>query len=214
MIQSLKFSFNPLGVNTVLLYDSAGCAVIIDPACDRRAEFEQLDSAVSRLNLSVQAVINTHAHFDHLLGLPVTLRHYGSPFYLHPDDGFLLSIASHQAGMFGIQMEETPALPDRYLSDDQTLEFGDMKLKIIHVPGHSPGGVAIYLEDISLLIAGDILFYGSIGRSDLPGGDHEKLVDGIRRKLLVLPDETRVICGHGQDTTIGQEKKHNPFLKN
>jgi hydroxyacylglutathione hydrolase len=131
---------------------------------------------------------------------------------IHKEDNFLVEQASNQALMFGIQMPK-PSLPGRFFEDGEILTFGNTSLKVIFIPGHSPGGVAFYSETDKLLIAGDILFRGSVGRTDLPRGNHEQLIKGIMEKLMVIDPGVKVYCGHGPETTIGEEKSNNPFLR-
>jgi len=213
MVQLHKFSFNPLGVNTTLLFDDSGSCVVIDPACYSDAESNELLDFIRSRKLRVDFVANTHGHFDHLFGVASVVETFGCPFMIHAGDAALVDAAGSQAAYFGLDMHNGFPAVKQFFSDGDILSAGEVVMRVIHVPGHSPGGVAFYLESLGLLVAGDILFRHSIGRTDLPGGDHSLLISGIRNKLFILPDDTRVIAGHGEDTTIGDEKKHNPFLR-
>ena len=206
-----KFTFNPVSVNAFVLWDDTRECVIIDAACFYPQEEQQLKSFIEANHLKPVKLLNTHGHFDHLMGNGFVERTWKLSCEIHKEDNFLLEQASNQAGMFGMPMLQPPKA-GRFFEDGDAIIFGNSTLKVIHVPGHSPGGVAFYSEIDSLLIAGDILFYGSVGRTDLPKGNHVQLISGILGKLMVLPKNVEVYCGHGPETTIGDEKKNNPFL--
>jgi len=211
MIYLRRFTFNPVGVNAYLLWDETNEAVVIDPACSARAEEEQLSRFVSDHQLLVVGLLNTHGHFDHLMGNNFAAAKWNLKCRIHPDDLPLAADAKQHALLFGIQM---PA-PDKemeLLSTEEIL-FGNSRLKVIPVPGHSRGSVAFYAEADKFLVVGDILFEGSVGRTDLPGGDHHQLITGIKSKLLPLGDEVKVYPGHGNETNIGKERRYNPFLQ-
>jgi glyoxylase-like metal-dependent hydrolase (beta-lactamase superfamily II) len=158
---------------------------------------------------TVRAIVNTHAHCDHCGGNAELIRLTGAPLLLHRDDLPLLRIVDQQGLMFGVPFPPSPD-PDRFLEEGDTLEIGGETLRVIHAPGHSPGHIV--LQGNGFVIGGDVLFAGSIGRTDLPGGDSRRLMDSIRTKLLSMPDDTVVYCGHGAATTIGEERRTNPFL--
>ena len=206
-----KFTFNPVEVNAYLLWDDTLECVIIDPACFYPDEEQQLKSFIETHHLKPVRLLNTHGHFDHLMGNGFVEKTWGLKSEIHKEDNYLVEQAANQASMFGMQMTNPP-LPGRYFEDGEILTFGNSSLKVICVPGHAPGGVAFYSEADQLLIGGDILFYGSVGRTDLPGGNHEQLITGIKEKLMVLDPKVKVYCGHGPETTIGAEKSNNPFL--
>lgn len=205
------FVFNPFQVNSFIVADEGGECILIDPACSPGKETEHLLSAISLRGLKPLMVLNTHAHVDHLLGVDALCREFRIPFLLHSDDTFLLDHAVSHAEFFGLDLIKAPR-PDLLLKDGDVLEFGGSNLSIIHVPGHSPGSVVMKSEQGRWIISGDVLFAGSIGRSDLPGGNHDLLVSGIKQKLLSLEDGFLVYPGHGPSTTIGKERIHNPFL--
>jgi hydroxyacylglutathione hydrolase len=206
-----KFKFNPVEVNAFLLWDDTLECVIIDPACFFPHEEQQLKLYIEKHFLKPVRLLNTHGHFDHLMGNRFVEKTWGLKSEIHKEDNFLVVQAANQALMFGIQMPE-PSVPGRFIEDGEVINFGNTCLKAIHVPGHSPGSVAFYSEPDQLLIAGDILFRGSVGRTDLPRGNHKLLISGIMEKLMVLDPGVNVYCGHGPETTIGSEKRGNPFL--
>jgi len=205
------FVFNSFQENTFVIHDASGEAFIIDPGCSTPEEEKKLRDYVYDNHLHPAAVVLTHGHIDHILGIPFCKREWNVPVWIHPGDGFLYLQAAVYAQVFGLKISSMPD-PDRMLNEGDVLRCGEESLEVIHVPGHSPGGIALYNRANQVLFPGDILFSGSIGRSDLPGGDHQLLVDGIRRKLLALPEDTVVWPGHGPSTTIGEEKAHNPYL--
>lgn len=211
MISVQKFIVNPLRENSYLLYDETGECIVVDAGFFYEEEFQEVSGFIEAHNLKPVKLINTHCHFDHLMGVEYMRKKYGLPFSCHPDDAFLIERAAQQAAMFGFEMSFVGAADDS-ISEGDIITFGNSNLTTIRVPGHSPGHVVFYSEADKFLLAGDVLFYGSIGRTDLPGGSYEELIENITRKLLVLPSDTKVYCGHGPETTIGFEKTNNPFL--
>lgn len=206
------FINNPWQQNTVLLYDETGEAVVVDCGCFAKDEEENLKAFLSENRLKPVALLDTHLHIDHIFGNGFIQETYGLKAQASQADEFLIEHAIEYAALLGISGITQPPRLGGYLKDGDTVEFGHSKLSVIAVPGHSPGGLCFYSEADRLLIAGDVLFAGSVGRSDFPGGDSQLLLDGIRDKLFVLPDEVKVIPGHGPATTIGEEKKYNPFF--
>ena len=206
------FAFNPLQENTFVLYDETGECVIVDPGCFNDSEFEILDSFIKENKLRPVKIINTHCHFDHIFGVNRCRNTYDIPWEAHSDDDFLISSATSQAAMFGMTMSPTDSA-DKHLTETDELVFGTTRLQIIHVPGHSPGSICFYNETEAMLFAGDVLFRGSIGRTDLPRGDYNTLLSGIKQKILTLPENTIMYPGHGPDSTIAFEKARNPFLQ-
>ncbi len=211
MVKIKPFVFNSFQVNTFVLSDETQDAIIIDPACSSDSEKKEIINFIEEQKLSVKYIANTHAHIDHILGVPDLKEHFNVPFYLHSDDQLLLDNAQNSALIFGFDFNTTLAI-DCKLDDMQTLEFGNSKLNLLHVPGHSPGSIVFHSNTDNFAIVGDVLFNGSIGRTDLPGGNHGQLIHGIKSKLLTLPSETLVLSGHGPQTTIGNEHDTNPFL--
>ena len=209
------FVVNPFGVNAFVLSNEAGEAILIDPSVGSERERTALADYISSNKLKVVRLLNTHLHLDHVLGNAFVERIYGVKPEAHEEDAFLLDLQEEQSQMFGLPVEEpSPALGD-YLAEGDVVEIPGISLKVLHIAGHSPGGLAFYCENPGevngkkappLLFSGDILFAGSMGRSDLFGGDEEALVSGIKSKLMTLPAETLVFPGHGPTTTIGDER--------
>jgi Zn-dependent hydrolases, including glyoxylases len=211
MLQIKKFTFNPVQENTLVVYDETGECAIIDAGCYFDYEEQQLDQFIAEKQLKPVRLINTHCHFDHIMGVTHCRTKYKLQFEAHAGEAILVERAVDSGDRFGIPMEPIDA-PDSFFKEGDRLTFGNSYLEVIEAPGHSPGGVVFYNPEEKILIAGDVLFYGSIGRTDLPGGSFEQLVGNIQNKLLTLPEETVVFCGHGPETTVGFEKKNNPFL--
>jgi hydroxyacylglutathione hydrolase len=189
---------------SILVPDGGGPAVLIDPG----GETDRVLDTAQRLGADIQAILVTHGHIDHIGGLNEAVAATGAPVYLHPDDVWLF-----ERGMFGGPAVGVPQ-DANMLSDDQQLEVAGMRFTVLHTPGHSPGHVCFNVHDVGepLLIGGDLIFMGSIGRTDLPRGDLRQLIASVRDKIWVLPDATTILPGHGPTTTIGFEKKVNPFV--
>jgi hydroxyacylglutathione hydrolase len=185
-----------------------GEGVLVDPG----AEFDKLDSAVSQSGAKPVLALATHGHFDHVGQVAAFQKKYGTSLAMHPADKEQLDGLVDTYMFYGLGNTSVPSL-EQELADGQELEVAGMKLEILHTPGHSPGGVCAYHRESGTLFSGDTLFKSSIGRSDLPGGSADKLEASIREKLYVLPDDTRVLPGHGPETTIGFEKANNPFVR-
>lgn len=211
MIELKNFVFNELGVNSFVLYDQTGECVIVDPGCNNKSQQQELTGFISSKNLKPVSIVITHGHFDHVFGNGAMRALYDCDIIMHRDDLHLIEHIQQYAGIFGFAVEKSP-LPEKFVKHDDLICFGESALRVIHVPGHSPGSICLYSEADNLLICGDVLFRGSIGRTDLPGGSHELLLNGIRQKLMVLPGKTVVWPGHGPHTTIGHEHDTNPFL--
>jgi len=212
MINIKSFTFNPFSENTYVLHDESGEAVIIDPGCYDKEEFQELYNYIENNGLKPVKIINTHAHIDHVLGVAGLKRKYNIPFFLHKTDEPLLKAVKTYSSNYGFSQFDEPEI-DSYLSEGDIVTFGNSSLKVIFVPGHAPGHVAFVNDEQHFVIAGDVLFRQSIGRTDLPGGDMKTLLNSIRTQLFTLVDDYAVYAGHMQPTTIGFEKKNNPFLK-
>ena len=209
-----SFTFNAFSENTYLLIDEATreCAVV-DPGCYEPAEQQQLQRYIETQGLRVALLLNTHAHIDHVLGNQFVLATWpGTPFLLHPLDLPTLRAVPTYAANYGFPAYQ-PAEPTGELQAGQPVRLGDTELEVRFAPGHAPGHVVFYHAPTATVIGGDVLFQGSIGRTDLPGGDHNTLLRSIATELLTLPDATVVHPGHGPATTVGAERRSNPFLQ-
>jgi hydroxyacylglutathione hydrolase len=196
----------PLQVNCFILGCAATrAAAVIDPG----DEAERILQALARLGLELQLIINTHGHFDHIGGNRGLKAATGAELAIHAADEPLLALAARHAGVYGLSCEPSPPA-DRTLADGELLRIGELELEVLHTPGHTPGGICLLGE--GHLFSGDALFAGSIGRTDLPGGDHDTLIASVRGRLMSLPAETVVHPGHGPDTSIGREQRSNPFV--
>lgn len=206
------FTFSPFQENTYIVHDETNEAIIIDPGCLSDNEKQLLKLYFDENKLKIKRLINTHLHLDHQFGNKYVYDTFGVKPEAGQEDEFLLENVVAQTRSFGFQIEEQAQPLGAYIVDNQEIKFGNSILKAIHVPGHSPGSMAFYSEKDAVLFTGDVLFQGSIGRTDLPKGDYATLILSITKKLLPLPDSTVVYCGHGSSTTIGNEKKNNPYL--
>ena len=210
----VKFAFSLFGINTYIVYDpSSRKAAVIDPGMIDSDEEEALAAFVKREGLTVTHIINTHLHIDHAIGDKYAKKIFGAPVYAHRADEPLGARMTQQAQMFGLAARIDSVSVNSYLEDGDVIRIGSGELEVIHVPGHSPGGIALYDAKDGFVIAGDSLFAGSIGRTDLPGGDMKTLLNAVKGRLLTLPPETVVYSGHGPETTIGREAAVNPFLR-
>lgn len=207
-----KFSFNGFQENTYIVHDGSSC-VIIDPGCYDRHEQEELSQFIDSNNLKPLALLLTHAHIDHVLGCSFVLKKYDIDFYMHKDDTETLESVSNYSSVYGFPGYIPPKLPNKELKHDEIISFGEIKFLIKHTPGHAPGHVVFYNEENSFVINGDVLFAGSFGRTDLPGGSMEILKETIHNVMFNFPEDTVVYCGHGGETTIGQEKQTNYILQ-
>lgn len=207
------FEFNPLGVNTYVLYDRTGECIVVDASSFFPDENELLLNFILDNNLVVKHLVNTHLHFDHIFGVNFLASQFGLKLLVHRDDIVLLENLSQQLQLFGFNtnVDYRPEIGG-FLAEGDVISFGEQQWKVLHVPGHSPGSIVLYNEKEKLALAGDVLFHGSIGRTDLLGGNFEQLAGGIRTKLFTLPDDTEIYPGHGPKTTIGQERRYNPFV--
>jgi len=212
MLHIQSFVFNPFSENTYVVYNESKEAFLIDPGNFSEEETKVLNNFVAEKELNIQNILLTHAHIDHVLGLQTAFDQYQVSVLMHELDQEILDRNPMDANRFGFFFKPFQG-EISYLKEDEILKLGMDELKIIHVPGHSPGHLAFYNDAQKLMISGDVLFEGSIGRTDLYKGDHEQLISSIREKLFVLPDETQVYNGHGNPTTISFEKNYNPFFK-
>jgi len=203
--------FSPIQVNTYILEGDDGGCIVIDCGCYGISEEKRLEELFTVRALKPVLLLNTHCHLDHIFGNGFMLERYGLRSWFHEGDNHNHASATSHALMFGLDMEEPPK-PAGYLADGEVVTAAGVSLEVIAVPGHSPGGIAFYSEKDSVIFTGDALFAGSIGRSDLHGGDHEQLMTNIRSRLFTLPPDTVAYPGHGPETTIREEMKSNPFF--
>lgn len=210
MLHVQRFTFNPFQENTYVLYDETQEAVIIDPGCYEKEEQKGLKDFILSNKLKAKLLLNTHCHIDHVLGNDFAKQLYDVPFLIHKIEIPVLSAVKAYASNYGFPLYHE-VLPDGTLEEGGNVTFGNTSLKILFLPGHSPGHIGFYEPKEKILIAGDVLFYHSIGRTDLPGGNHDTLLSSIHQKLFVLPDEVVVHPGHGPTTTLGEEKINNPY---
>src|ERR1017187_3067413 len=211
MFQIKVLTFNPVQENTYILYNEYNECIIIDPGCYFDNEKEALKSFIMKNQLQPKMLLNTHCHLDHVFGNKYIAEEYKLTLRIHKNEEQVLEMAPESGLMFNLPF-------DNYRGELVFLKEGDIvsllndKLKVIEAPGHSPGSICFYCEKQNFIIGGDVLFQNSIGRTDLPGGSHESLVRNIKEKLFTLPDDVKVYPGHGPATTIGEEKRLNPYL--
>jgi hydroxyacylglutathione hydrolase len=205
------FEFNPFSENTYLLYDKKQNAIIVDAGCYEEHERTKINEFIANNKLKVLAIVNTHCHIDHVLGNDAMKNKYKVDLWVPLNEKSVLKAIPSYAPNYGFA-DYREAEVDQWFGEGM-LAFGDLRLKAIEVPGHSPGHMILYNKEEKVLIGGDVLFRGSIGRTDLPGGNHEQLLKNIKEKVYTLPDEVVVYPGHGPRTTIGFEKQNNPFVK-
>jgi glyoxylase-like metal-dependent hydrolase (beta-lactamase superfamily II) len=206
------FTFGPFQENTYILSNQQKQCWLIDPGMYDKEETKKFIEYIDSNQLIPQAIINTHAHIDHIFGVQALIDKYNIPFAIHPKDKMMLENAVLYASMFGVALSASPK-PTFYINGNENYMAGEDILEIRFTPGHSPGSVVFYYPEGGWLIGGDVLFAGSIGRTDLPGGDFDTLITSIRQELFTLPPETIVYPGHGPATTIAAEMQNNPFLQ-
>lgn len=212
MITVKTLTFNAYSENTYILFDETKECVIIDPGMYDGYEQNELVSQIRNNGLNPVLLLNTHCHLDHVFGNKFIFDTYGLKPQFHEGELEVLNAVPAYAPAMGFTKYQISPLPEQYLTDQDTIIFGNSSLSIIFAPGHSPAHLCFYSAADHVLMGGDVLFQGSIGRTDLPGGNHQQLIQNISQKLFVLPDETKVYPGHGPATTIGYEKQHNPFF--
>jgi hydroxyacylglutathione hydrolase len=211
MLYLKSFCFNPFQENTYVVYNSDSSAFIIDPGNSNASENEELKNFITEKSLKPERLLLTHAHIDHVLGNRFIFDTYGLLPEVHKADLFFIDRMEQSAAMYGVSCDPSP-VPEKFISEGDVIMLGTYRFRCIHTPGHSPGSISFYNSENKILLGGDVLFNGSIGRSDLPMGDHDTLISSIKKKLLVLGDDVKVYSGHGPVTTIGAEKRMNPFL--
>lgn len=211
MITVKTFICNPFQENTFILYDETGECVIVDAGCYTPDEQESIDSFIAGNNLRPVKLLNTHGHIDHIAGIEYLSKKYKIELYMHADDvdNINRSVAMGAAWGFNIQV---PSCEVNFVEENDNVTFGNSTLKVIALPGHTKGGVGYYNAEQKIIMVGDTLFRGSIGRTDLPGGDYETIIRSIIKNLLPLGDEVRYYSGHGESSTLGHERRYNPFV--
>ncbi|MEO1259874.1 MAG: MBL fold metallo-hydrolase [Bacteroidota bacterium] len=207
------FTFSPFQENTYVLYDDSKECIIIDPGCYENSEKLELDNFIVANELKPVRLINTHCHIDHVFGNKFVAERYGLELEIHEGELPVLQACPQVSVFYGIPYKEHSPMPGKYIAAGDEIAFGNTKLETLFTPGHSPASISFFNRAAQILIAGDVLFHESIGRTDLPGGDHATLIKSIKEQLFPLGDEVAVYPGHGPATTIGHEKAHNPFLR-
>lgn len=210
MLHIQVFVFNPFQENTYILYDETNECVVIDPGCYEEDEKIELADFIEANNLTVTRLLNTHCHIDHVLGNAFVKEKYKTKLYIHRNDEPVLRAVSAYAPNYGFNLYQETA-PDVFLEEGDVINVGNQEFEVLFVPGHAPGHVAFYNKKEKVVIGGDVLFQNSIGRTDLPGGNLDTLINSIHQKLFTLPDDITVYPGHGPKTTIGFEKLTNPY---
>lgn len=212
MLKVHSFIFNPYQENTYLVYDRQGDCIIIDPGMSNYREEEELKAFIDNNSLNPVALYNTHCHVDHVLGNNYIYQQYGLKSLFHEGEMSTLVAVTTYAPQMGFNYTQAP-IGEIFLKENDKISIGGYNLDIIFAPGHSPAHLCFYSEENKFLIAGDVLFRNSIGRTDLPGGNHQLLLNNIQKYIYTLPDDTIVYPGHGPSTTIGHEKNNNPFVR-
>ena len=212
MIKIEKFTFNPVRENTYVLFDETNDCVIIDPGMYDAEEQNEFHRFIKENELNPVLLLNTHCHYDHVFGNKFVFDNWSLKPQFHKGELIVLQSIPGYVPQMGLHYELSPE-PEVFLPEHGTISFGSSILELIFAPGHSPAHLCFYAKQDNFLIGGDVLFYNSIGRTDLPGGNHAQLISSIKNNLFVLPDDCSVFPGHGPATTIGFEKQHNPFLQ-
>jgi glyoxylase-like metal-dependent hydrolase (beta-lactamase superfamily II) len=211
MTKIKTFVFNSFQENTYLLYDESNECIIVDAGCNADHEYKQLDNFIAENGLTLKLIVNTHCHIDHILGNAYLVNKYEVESIANKEDLPLLERSNDMATAFGLDIQEPP-VPNRLVVEGDEIKFGNSVLHVKHVPGHSPGSIALYNKQEGFVVVGDVLFKGGIGRTDLPGGDYDTLIASINEKLFTLNDNVIVYSGHGESTTIAKEKSDNSFF--
>ena len=211
MADVVALTYNAFEENTYIVFDETRACIIFDPGCHSDEEKQHLKSFIEKNNLNPVKLINTHCHLDHIFGNKFIYDTFGLLPEIHPGEMQVLKAAPQISMMYGMSCDLSPE-PVNFIQEGDNIQFGNNSLRVVFTPGHSPASISFINEKDNFVIAGDVLFYESIGRTDLPGGDYDTLIDSIERELMVLPESMIVYSGHGPATTIGHEKKYNPFL--
>ncbi|MDB5222494.1 MAG: fold metallo-hydrolase [Chitinophagaceae bacterium] len=212
MLKIKVFTFSPIQENTYVLYNEKNECLIIDPGCYFPEEQQELKTFIDTNGLIPQKLLNTHCHLDHVFGNKFIAETYNLPLHLHPKEEVVLQFAPTSGLMYDMPFDNYQG-EFIFLNEGNKVTLGEDELEIIHAPGHSPGSICFYCKAQKFIIGGDVLFNGSIGRTDIPMADSQTLLNSIKQKLFVLPDDVIVYNGHGPETTIGNEKRSNPFVR-
>ena len=211
MITIKNLIFNAFQVNAYILFDETKECIIVDAACGDSDEDNKLFNYIEQNGLKPVCLISTHTHVDHVLGNKAVIEKYNIPYRIHKSGlQFIYTMVEH-GRMFGFDVKASP-MPTSYIQDNEIITFGNSQIQAFYTPGHVDGSLCFYAKETDFVITGDVLFCGSVGRSDLPTGDHATLIESIKSRLMVLPNNTTVYAGHGPETTIGNERENNPFL--
>lgn len=212
MITVEQYTFNPFQENTYIISDETKEALVVDPGCYFPEEKERFKQIISEKQLILKGIISTHSHLDHVFGNKFIMDYFNVGLTIHKEDLQTLDKLCLTADMYGIPNVEPSPNPTNFVEEGDKITFGNSELDVVFVPGHAPGHIAFISHKDKFVINGDCLFNGSIGRTDLPGGNSEQLLKSIKTKLFSLPSDYTVYCGHGPSTTIGYEKENNPFF--
>ena len=211
MLTVKSFEFSPIQENTYILYNEFNSCIIIDPGCYFDDEKEKLAGFIDKMKLVPKMLLNTHCHLDHVFGNKFVAEKYGLTLRIHEGEKKVLEFAPSSGLMYNMPFDNYSGTYD-FIGEGELIVLDNDSLKALLTPGHSPASLSFYNEKDGFIISGDVLFQQSIGRTDLPGGDYDLLIESIRTQLLTLPDETKVFSGHGPETSIGYERRNNPFL--
>lgn len=205
------FEFNPFQVNSYIVFDETKECILIDAGCYTEKEKKEYADFIEKNQLIPKRLISTHSHIDHILGNTFASQKYGLGIEIHEDGVEFLRASIGYASVFGIHVDEIQK-PSGFIKENDIIAFGNTKLRVVETPGHAAGSICLVNDDEKYLFSGDLLFNGSIGRTDLPTGDYDLLLKSVKDKILVLADDYKIYSGHGQETTVGHERKYNPFL--
>lgn len=211
MIEVRCFTVNAFSENTYLVFDQAGNGLVIDPGFMDTGESNNFDAFVANNRITLRQCLQTHCHIDHIMGVHHINQKYGLKTRMHQKEISVFDSGKNVSAMYGLPYKEGVYNED-YLANGMQMQIGDIPFRVLFTPGHSPGSVCFYFNEQDVLIAGDLIFKGSVGRTDLPGGDHTALMNSVRQEVFVLPDHTLIYSGHGEPTEVGHEKLHNPFF--
>lgn len=211
MIEIRCFTVNAFSENTYLVFDQAGNGLVIDPGFMDTGESNNFDAFVANNGIILRQCLQTHCHIDHIMGVHHINQKYGLKTRMHQKEISVFDSGKHVSAMYGLPYKEGIYNED-YLLNGMQLQIGHISFRVLFTPGHSPGSVCFYFNEQDILLAGDLIFKGSVGRTDLPGGDQTALINSVRQEVFVLPDQTLIYSGHGEPTEVGHEKLHNPFF--